>query len=90
MNPIKFPESNFTFTKPEDMTDEQCSSLAVCKATDSEGKPVIISCWQLTPEDMVKIQETGVVWLTIVGHGMPPVSVHSNSPFIHNPNKIHT
>lgn len=29
MNPINFPESNKTLTKPEGWTDDECSSLPI-------------------------------------------------------------
>jgi len=56
MIPIDFKEANFTFTKPANMTDEQCSDLRVWKGDaphDDKGNtfPAIISCWQLSKED---------------------------------------
>lgn len=77
MLPVKFKESNFTFNKPQEMTDEQCMSLPVFKGTDVEGMPVIISCWQLSKEDLEELAKTGQIWLTITGHGMPPVSLRT-------------
>ncbi len=81
MLPTQFDQANFTFTKPEGWTDEQCMSLPVFKGTDTEGTPCIISCWRLSKEDLEDIQRTGVVWLNIIGHGMPPVSVFTENPF---------
>lgn len=69
------------FTKPADMTDEECMDLPVFKGTYADGLPSIISCWQLSKEDLEEIQRTGKVWLRIVGHGMPPVSVFTENPF---------
>ncbi len=77
----EFVESNFTFNKPADMTDEQCSSLRVFKGQDSEGMPVIISKWKLNPEDLKLLNETGEIYLTICGNGMPPVGLSVESPF---------
>lgn len=84
--PITFPEQNFTFKKPSGMTDEQCSDLSVWKGEvpfDESGQifPAIISCWKLSKEDLDEIQKTGVVWLSITGHGMPPVSLFTENPF---------
>lgn len=81
MQPITFPESNFTFNKPSDMTDEQCRSLPVVKCNAPDGTPLIISCWQLSEEDKLKIAETGQIWLTICGTGMPPVGLQTEKPF---------
>jgi hypothetical protein len=86
MLPIDFPEKNFVFKKPPDMTDEQCSDLSVWRGDipcDEQGNcfPGIISCWKLSKEDLEEIQRTGVIWLSITGHGMPPVSVFTENPF---------
>lgn len=82
MIPVEFKYQNKVFTKPEDMTDEQCQSLNVWQGKDQSGFPNIISCWKLSEDDMNTIKETGVVWLTIVANGMPPVYVGSENPFV--------
>jgi hypothetical protein len=86
MLPVTFPQHNFVFKKPEGWTDEQCSDLSVWKGDapiDENGTtcPTIISCWKLSKEDLEEIQRTGVVWLSISGTGMPPVSVFTENPF---------
>lgn len=81
MLPIQFDQANFTFTKPQSMTDEQCGDLPVCKTRDSSGFPVIVSCWRFNKEDLEEIQRTGVIYLTITGVGMPPVSLQTENPF---------
>lgn len=81
MLPITFDQSNFTFKKPADMTDEQCGDLSVFKGKDTGGFPVIISCWKFSKEDLEEIQKTGHVWLSITGSGMPPVSIFTENPF---------
>lgn len=72
-----FPEQNITFTKPQDMTDEECGSLPAYR-----GEGQIISCWEVTPEDLERIKETGVIWLYVVGAGQPPVYIGTEYPFI--------
>lgn len=85
MLPTTFEQVNFTFTKPKDMTNEQCMDLPVWKgnAKDENGNesPVIISCWKLSYEDLQEIQKTGCIYLSISGHGMPPVSLFTENPF---------
>jgi len=81
MIPIEFEQCNFTFTKPEGMTDEECFSLPVFKGKDAAGYPVIISCWKFSKEDLEEIQRTGCVYLTICSQGMPPVSLQTEPPF---------
>ena len=77
MEAISFPEQNIIFNKPESMTDEECGPLPAYR-----GEGQIISCWKLSPEDLAKVQETGAVWLSIVGLQQPPVWVGPDSPFI--------
>jgi len=85
MLPIDFKEANFTFRKPVDMTDEQCSSLRVWKGI-IDGTPVIISKWQPNKEDIEAVNRGEAVYLTIMGDGMPPVSLQIEHPFIIIPN----
>lgn len=82
MLPVEFPEQNFTFTKPADMTDEQCSSLSVWRGKDQAGTPVIISKWQPSYEDIQAINNGEGIYLMITGVGLPPVSLQTESPFI--------
>ena len=76
MTATEFKEQNIFFTKPESMTDEECGSLPAYR-----GEGQIISCWKLTEEDMKKLQETGVIWLAVVGDQQPPVWLGVESPF---------
>ncbi len=85
MPAVDFPEANFTFSKPPSMTDEQCLPLRVWKGNDDSGVPIIISKWSLSAEDMEEILKTGSVYLIITGQGMPPVSLHIETPFLINP-----
>jgi len=87
MLPTIFPEQNFTFGKPADMTDEQCSSLSVWKGKDQNGFPVIISKWMPSKEDIDAINNGEGIYLTITGHGMPPVSIQTENPFVLEPQK---
>lgn len=82
MIPADFPERNFVFGKPQDMTDEECTSLPVWKGLDTNGWPTILSKWKLSKEDIETINKTGTIWLSITGNGMPPVSLFTEEPFI--------
>lgn len=87
MQPIQFPESNFVFTKPANMTDDECSDLHVWKGEvpiGEGGRPfrTIISKWKMSPEELQEaIKSGGEVYLSITGEGMPPVSVFVGNPF---------
>lgn len=90
MLPVTFDKANFTFGKPASMTDEQCASLHVWKGecpVDGNGTmmPVIISKWQPSKEDIEEINNGGAVYLSITGHGMPPVSLFTENPFVNEP-----
>lgn len=87
MLPINFKEANQVFKKPENMTDEQCMDLPCWKGLtviDEKGTkvPAIMSCWKFSKEDLENIKRTGVIWLSITGMGMPPVSLFTENPFI--------
>lgn len=82
MMPIDFKEANFTFIKPSNMTDEECGDLRVFKGKyEQDGTPVIISKWQPSKEDIEAINRGEGIYLSIVGHGMPPVSLFTENPF---------
>lgn len=86
MEGIPFPQQTTVFGKPKDWKDEDCYGLPVAQSfyLNSEQKkvPCLISCWQLTKEELEEIQRTGIVWLSITGEGMPPVSLQINTPFL--------
>lgn len=76
MNPVDFPQANRTFTKPEGWTDLECSPLRV-HDTGQE----LISCWQPTDEERAAIAAGAPIWLSVCGHGHPPVILSAESPF---------
>lgn len=98
MRPIDFPEANFTFFRPPDMTDEECSDLKVhvlykvfkgpgiiSEEGIKETNKVytqIISCWELNLEDLNHINNGGKLWLIITSDILPPVSIETEYPFI--------
>lgn len=79
MNPINFEGANFTFKKPESMSEEDCGDLPVYKGTDPKGYPMILSAWQPSEKDIEAINAGRPIYLNIVGHGMPPVSVFTTN-----------
>lgn len=69
MTPIKFKEANKNLAKPQNMTDEECSSLWVY----TDGRQCI-SCWKLSWRQRIKALLFGRVWLSILSGGtQPPV-----------------
>lgn len=81
MKPVPFDQVNKTFTAPPGM-EESCGDLPVWQGRDTDGTPLIISCWELTKEEIIQIANTGRVYLSVVGTQQPPVSVMAESPFV--------
>lgn len=52
---------------------------AIYGAKQPEYKPLpakveqgrVVSCWELTPDELKKVQETGKIWLAVFAQGMP-------------------
>lgn len=74
MKPIETETSNAVYTL------EGCQDLPVTKyineATNESG---VESCWELTPEEIKQIQETGKIYLYIQGNVVPPVLLTTES-----------
>ena len=82
MNPHnEFPEGNVTLQRPEGMSEEECNPLKVHRGIDGDGFPVVISKWEMTPEEKEEFERTGVIYLTVIGQTMPPVKMEVFSPF---------
>ncbi len=71
-NPVGFEGANSVMLAPSNMNS--CGDLQ-CFKSDNQ----IISCWRLTEDEINKILETGVVWLSIMGEQMPPVLIGGNA-----------
>src|SRR3954468_8327582 len=85
MQAIEHYNRNFTFGTAVGMTEDECHALHVQKGQlqfgpDGNKFPVILSGWRLTPEELKIIAETGIIWLSICGEGMPPVSLYAENP----------
>lgn len=77
MKPVDFPESNLTLIKPDNMTDEECSSLKVWR-----GEGMFVSCWEPTSEELAEINKTGKIWLSVWGDTTPPIAAMGINPFL--------
>jgi len=80
MKAIEFPGCNAFLGPPPGMTEEQCFNLP-CMRGDVEQRPVTISCWQLTPEEVNQfVKSGGKLYLWVLGGGMPPVILTVEEP----------
>ncbi len=75
-NPVDFTGANMVFRAPESMTSDECSDLPVLK---SNGQ--IVSCWRLSEAEIARVNQTGVVWLSVYGQSTPPVVVAGTGLF---------
>lgn len=96
-SPIDFPERNDILRKPADWDNcSDLYIHRGCDMdmpiVDKEGKqvlkngqpyfyPLIISCWQLTEQEIHEIIRTGKVYAIFWGDSHPAFSMVGNSPF---------
>tara|TARA_R110000744_G_scaffold104945_5_gene200773 strand:- start:8013 stop:8267 length:255 start_codon:yes stop_codon:yes gene_type:complete len=81
LRPIHFEQSNLRYGPPKDKTEEQVATLHAWKGEDAEGTPMVIECWQPSPEEILDILDGKPVWITIMGTGVPPLAVDTVNPF---------
>jgi hypothetical protein len=77
---INTEQTNAVFQPPDGM--ENCDPLPVTRAHDPDGNPCIISAWELSDDELEEVQRTKRIWLRVAGDGMPPVSIHTDDPFV--------
>ena len=68
---VGFEGANTVFQAPKGK-EETVHDLECFQPAD---KSQIVSCWRLSKEEIEQVNQTGVVWLRIMGNGMPPVYV---------------
>lgn len=74
MKPIKTETTNAVYTL------EGCNDLPVTKyINEVNNEEGVESCWELTPDEIKQIQETGKVYLYIQGNVVPPVLLTTES-----------
>lgn len=74
MKPVRTDTCNAVYTL------EGCQDLPVTKYTNVDnGEMGVESCWELTPDEIKQIQETGKVYLYIQGSIVPPVLLTTES-----------
>ena len=69
-----------------DCKDKDILSLpAECVGKKSVGQ--IITCWQLSQEEIEKVQKTGIIYLSLLtyGRGFPPMMMSVDKPEVYAP-----
>lgn len=81
--PVQFEQVNFTYNAPVGM-EETCGDLP-CFRKKADGKgnaPLAISCWRFpTREQRLKFLRDGIMWMTVLMDGHPPVALSTETPF---------
>ena len=82
MEPIKFDGVNVVFGANQ----KEYMPLPA----ERVGKPQtgqINTCWELSPEELKRVQETGKIWLSVLTFGQPlqPVMVSVDKPDVYDP-----
>lgn len=75
MHGVKFEGATFDLVKPEDMTDEQCTSLPAARGVDQEGFPYILTAFMPNHDDLKALNEGRPLFLKVIGQSFPPVSL---------------
>ncbi len=75
MNPIRFTEANIVMCAPPGL--QTCHDVHALKLEQA-----IITCWQPTPEERVRIAMGEPVWLSLIGNTMQPAWVGCEAPFV--------
>ena len=80
---IAFPEANTVLgpPTPEDAAADTVYALHVYRYRDLDGKPHVLSKWQLTDEELEEVKRTGVVWFSCWGNTHPPMWISGKDPF---------
>jgi len=72
MKPIEFEGANVVYAENQ----EEYQSLPAFK--DDDG--TVVTCWELSPEEIKQISETGKLWLSVMSFNKPlqPVLLSTN------------
>lgn len=74
MKPIEFEEINVVYGEKQ----PEYIPLPAHKAKDG----TVWTCWELSPEELKQIQETGVIWLSMLTFNQPlqPILLQVEKP----------
>lgn len=76
MRPKEFKEQNAVFGSGQKGVEPLPAYLS------ADGQ--VVSCWEVTDEDIKRMRETGCVWLSVLTYREPlqPVCITTEYPFI--------
>ncbi len=71
-----FAEANRRFTAPPDLEESQCRTIDAYMGTvdkgSVEGTPMIVTAWQPSRQEIMRIRAGRPIFLTFMGTGLPP------------------
>ncbi len=85
MTPVSFPQVNALLNAPVGQPD--VAQLPVARTCHDDGTPAIISCFELSDDELADLVKTKRLWVGIMGHSMPPIALLTKSPFVEAPNE---
>lgn len=74
MNPVPF-EGSVQIGKPQNMTDDQCSSIYAMRGIDENGFPYFLTAWKPNYEDLQALNRGEPVFIKTISAGLPPMAV---------------
>lgn len=80
---VHFPESNLALRAPtpEDAAAGTVYTLHVRLYQDLDGAPNVLSCWELTDDEVELIVKTRRIWHNAWGHTVTPMFLTAHDPF---------
>ncbi len=76
----EFPHATKILTRPAEMTDEECGSLAVW-----EGDSMLVSRWKMRWRERLSALVYGTVWIWVYTRTgtQPPISIEATKNIFH-------
>ena len=84
MEPIKFTMDMTELAKDQ----PEYNALPIARAIQPDGTKEMISCWQLSLWERVKVLVTGKLYLRVVGTQHPPVDMTLDNPVVSVENEV--
>lgn len=81
MTPAHFPQVTAFFGPPPGLAESQVQTIPAFVGTvqrgSVEGTPIVVTAWQPSPEDLVRLNAGAPLFLTFLG-GLPPHMVKTS------------
>lgn len=74
-SPCEFPEQTTVVEMPPATRGDPPRKVPVLEGTTPSGWPLLVSCWELSNEEVEEIVRTRRVWLGFVGVDMAPAFI---------------